>query len=523
MDPLLCQTIWKLLIDLSTREKMTIMITTHYIEECKRANLVGFMRKGQILAEGNPERLMEYYDAETLENVFYKLCLNQKQRKTTVQQAHPARRRSIIRTESIKSATAGYRRLSLKRNSEIGLNKGVQEMTPKNKPKFSRQGSFTSSFGEYQQQLAKFQEQDRTSKYSTPIGSPQIEHDNPFDPNNNMQALKKKSEMEHEQQLELRLIDSQRYKKKPLEDISLLPTHWERFKANYNWNPIITWVWLSLITSYKLALQTVRQPLFLLILFIFPTFCVASLYLCIGHTPKGIKVGLILDEVKDHRHRWPGFPNIPCNPKDKKVDYDYLFKMYDDLGIKNRTKTGDYEFDYTEVIDGIGSYDRLRVPYIPDILFSFLNKEIIHFVNYSSVAAAREDVRVRKIAAYVHFKKEFSRSFIERDMFLKANTQKKITNEMIDQGTIHLSGDFSDLFMSSSIQLSLLEALVDTYPQLAKECGLPPKAVAPPLEIGQFIYGEYVKGACGSLPFVIVLLAHLPASHRPNPHCSHFR
>lgn len=474
---------------------MTIMITTHYIEETKRANLVGFMRKGQILAEGNPERLMEYYDADTLENVFYKLCLNQRQRKTAVQHAHPTRRRSIIRTESIKSATAGYHRLSLKRASEININKSVQDMTPKIKPKFSRQGSFTSSFGEYQQQLAKFQEQERTSKYSTPIGSPQMERDNPFDPNNNMEALRMKSEMEHEQQLELRLIDSQKYKKKPLEDISLLPTHWERFKAHYNWNPIITWVWLAVITSYKLSLQTIRQPLFLLILYIFPTFCVASLYLCIGHTPKGIKVGLILDEVKDHRHRWDGFPKIPCNPKDKKVDYDYLFKMYDDLGIKNRTKTGDYEFDYTDTVDGIGVYDRLRVPYIPDILLGYINKEIIHFVNFTNVPEAREAVRVRKIGAYLHFKKEFSRSFIERDMFLKAKSSKNITNEMIDQGTIHLSGDFSDLFISSSVQLTLFEALVDTYPHLAKECAVDPKAIKPPLEIGEFIYGEYIKGA----------------------------
>ena len=475
---------------------MTIIITTHYIEETKRANLVGFMRKGQILAEGSPERLMEYYDADGLESVFYKLCLNQKKRKTAVQHTHPARRRSIIRTESIKSA---HRRLSLKPTTEINLNKQVQELTPKNKPKFARQGSFTSSFGEYQQQFVKFQDLDKTtgtSKYSTPIGSPQLEKggENPFDPNNNLQALKKKNELEQEKQLELRLIDSQKYKKLPLEDISQFPTHWERFKANYNWNPILTWLWLALITSYKLALQTVRQPLFLLILYIFPTFCVASLYLCIGHTPKDIKVGLILDEAKDHRHRWNDFPNIPCNPKDKRVDYDYLFKMYDDLGIKNRTKTGDYEFDYVESIDGIGVYDRLRVPYLPEIILGNVNTEIIHFINYSTVAEAREAVRVRKIAAYLHFKKEFSRSFIERDMFLKANSQKKITNEMIDQGSMHLSGDFSDLFMTGSVQLTLLEALVDTYPILAKRCGIKPKAVEPPIAIKEFIYGEYVKG-----------------------------
>lgn len=245
-----------------------------------------------------------------------------------------------------------------------------------------------------------------------------------------------KSELEQEHQLELRLIDSQKYKKMPLEDISMFPIQWEKFVAHYNWNPILTWIWLALITSYKLGLQTIRQPLFLLILYIFPTFCVASLYLCIGHTPRDIKVGLVLEEHKDHRHRWNGFPTVPCNPKDKKIDYDYLFKMYDDLGIKNRTKSGDYEFDYSETIDNIGVYDKLRVPYIPEIILKYINQDIIYFVNYTTVAEAREAVRVRKIWAYLHFKKEFSRSFIERDMFLKANSQKNITNEMIDQGKV---------------------------------------------------------------------------------------
>ena len=200
--------------------------------------------------------------------------------------------------------------------------------------------------------------------------------------------------------------------------------------------------------------------------------------------------------MKDHRHRWDGFPSIPCNPKDKRVDYDSLFKLYDDLGIKNRTKTGDDELDYVENIDGVGVYDRLRVPYIPSIILSFVNKDIIKFINYTTVKEAREDVRLRKIWAYVHFKKEFSRSFIERDMFFKANSQKNITNEMIDEGTIHVSGDFSDLFMSGSIQLTLFEALFETYPVIAKQCAIRPKAVQPPIEIKEFIYGEYIKGMC---------------------------
>lgn len=48
--------------------------------------------------------------------------------------------------------------------------------------------------------------------------------------------------------------------------------------------------------------------------------------------------------------------------------------------------------------------------------------------------------------------------------------------------------------MMGSIQLTLYEALNDTYIELAQKCGVKPKSIAPPIKIGQFIYGEYIKG-----------------------------
>ena len=40
--------------------------------------MVGFMRKGQILAEDNPSQLIQRFEASGLEDVFYKLCTDQK-------------------------------------------------------------------------------------------------------------------------------------------------------------------------------------------------------------------------------------------------------------------------------------------------------------------------------------------------------------------------------------------------------------------------------------------------------------
>lgn len=51
-----------------------MIVTTHYIEEAGVADKVGFMRQGRILAEGNPEQLMNFYRTQTLEKLFLKLA-----------------------------------------------------------------------------------------------------------------------------------------------------------------------------------------------------------------------------------------------------------------------------------------------------------------------------------------------------------------------------------------------------------------------------------------------------------------
>ena len=42
VDPMLRQSIWSHLVKLSTGQKKTILITTHYIEEARQANTGGY-------------------------------------------------------------------------------------------------------------------------------------------------------------------------------------------------------------------------------------------------------------------------------------------------------------------------------------------------------------------------------------------------------------------------------------------------------------------------------------------------
>ncbi|KAI2799937.1 hypothetical protein BLOT_012148 [Blomia tropicalis] len=78
VDPLLRTSIWSHLTDISHIDGMTILITTHYIEEAKGAHLVGLMRNGRMLVQDNPNRLLHHYGLDTLEQVFLKLCTSAK-------------------------------------------------------------------------------------------------------------------------------------------------------------------------------------------------------------------------------------------------------------------------------------------------------------------------------------------------------------------------------------------------------------------------------------------------------------
>ena len=72
-DPILRQTIWFHLVSLC-KSGLTIILTTHYIEEARTANVVAFMRNGKILAENEPNFLLDKYNSTNLEEVFLKLC-----------------------------------------------------------------------------------------------------------------------------------------------------------------------------------------------------------------------------------------------------------------------------------------------------------------------------------------------------------------------------------------------------------------------------------------------------------------
>ncbi|KAM9804100.1 ABC transporter G family member 20 [Neosynchiropus ocellatus] len=74
VDPVLRSKIWQHLVDIVKTGKVSVIITTHYIEEARQANVVGLMRNGRLLAEGHPDAVMKQHSASTLECAFLQLC-----------------------------------------------------------------------------------------------------------------------------------------------------------------------------------------------------------------------------------------------------------------------------------------------------------------------------------------------------------------------------------------------------------------------------------------------------------------
>lgn len=69
VDPELRVGFWKYFKDLKERGK-TVVLTTHYMDEAVRCDVVGMMRLGRLIGEGPPKRLMEELGAADLESAF---------------------------------------------------------------------------------------------------------------------------------------------------------------------------------------------------------------------------------------------------------------------------------------------------------------------------------------------------------------------------------------------------------------------------------------------------------------------
>lgn len=74
LDFLLREKIWNFLIEKTENEGLTTIITTHYISEAANAHRCGFMRKGILIAEDEPRKILRTLNVGSLDEAFYELC-----------------------------------------------------------------------------------------------------------------------------------------------------------------------------------------------------------------------------------------------------------------------------------------------------------------------------------------------------------------------------------------------------------------------------------------------------------------
>ncbi len=72
IDPELRVSFWKYFQELRDRG-ITILITTHYMDEARRCDRIGFMRNGLLIAEGTPEELLLKTKTNSLEDAFLEI------------------------------------------------------------------------------------------------------------------------------------------------------------------------------------------------------------------------------------------------------------------------------------------------------------------------------------------------------------------------------------------------------------------------------------------------------------------
>ncbi len=70
VDPAARHKFWRLLLEMSRRDGVTIFVSTHFMNEAERCDRISLMHAGRVLAVGSPEELRASRNSESLEDAF---------------------------------------------------------------------------------------------------------------------------------------------------------------------------------------------------------------------------------------------------------------------------------------------------------------------------------------------------------------------------------------------------------------------------------------------------------------------
>ncbi len=70
VDPVARDGFWRILVELSRRDRVSIFISTHFMNEAQRCDRISLMHAGRVLVSDSPAALVEAYGTATLEDAF---------------------------------------------------------------------------------------------------------------------------------------------------------------------------------------------------------------------------------------------------------------------------------------------------------------------------------------------------------------------------------------------------------------------------------------------------------------------
>jgi ABC-2 type transport system ATP-binding protein len=83
VDPVSRRVFWDVIHDLA-KQGITVLVTTHYMDEAQTCDWIGFIFFGNLLAQGTPQELIERMGANNLEDVFIALVKQEEARLAAV-------------------------------------------------------------------------------------------------------------------------------------------------------------------------------------------------------------------------------------------------------------------------------------------------------------------------------------------------------------------------------------------------------------------------------------------------------
>lgn len=430
VDPALRERIWKFLVELTVNERITVIITTHYIEECRRADSVGFMSKGQVLVEGAPNDLMKRYNSNSLEDVLFRICVNKKLKCSKLTK--------MDHEENDKNGEP--KQVNLKLPKEIMIsNSPVSNKDNVQMIRLDNQSTYVdiNEIDEYKQ----FKETDckpssskmitrNSYQFNDSIESEIIDSN---DDNNNYEDGNQSSQKDVPKLALFSQLRSSSTSSASSSNPSISSSNSPlSLSSNSTSDEMDDWTIRFRCLVWRQMIQNIRRPEPMIGRVIVPLLVVITYCACIGGTPQGLKMAII-----NYENCSALASGEPCLS--------------------------------TRLLEQFNSFVFTKIP-------------------YDNVTKAREDVKSRDLWGYMVIKANFSSAII-----LKTRFAEKEFDVVANDSIVKIHGDITGKILMITVEVTIDEIYQDFIFTALRDKGYNPFVGQLPIRLEKTIFGEKQK------------------------------